>query len=136
MNAKQGRRGGTPLRNAILQDHPSSAQLLMERGADVTLSGPDGNTPLHLAAFFGDESLVKLLLEKGADGKAKNSKGETALDIVSKEWDSQLEATYQGVGRSLNRKFDLQQLQKVRPQIASLLKKNASAATSDSGPTK
>ena len=58
----------------------------MERGADVTLKGPDGNTPLHLAAFFGDEALVKLLLEKGADGKAKNSKGETALDIVSKEW--------------------------------------------------
>ena len=136
VNAKQGRRGGTPLRNAILQDHPSSAQLLMERGADVTLSGPDGNTPLHLAAFFGDESLVKLLLEKGADVKAKNSKGETALDIVSKEWDSQLEATYQGVGRSLNRKFDLQQLQKVRPQIASLLKKNASATASDSGPNK
>ena len=136
VNAKQGRRGGTPLRNAILQDHPSSAQLLMERGADVTLSGPDGNTPLHLAAFFGDESLVKLLLEKGADGKAKNSKGETALDIVSKEWDSQLEATYQGVGRSLNRKFDLRQLKTVRPQIASLLEKNASVTTNDGGPAK
>jgi hypothetical protein len=136
VNAKQGRRGGTPLRNAILQDHPSSAQLLMDRGADVTLSGPDGNTPLHLAAFFGDESLVKLLLEKGADGKAKNSKGETALDIVSKEWDSQLEATYQGVGRSLNRKFDLRQLKTVRPQIASLLEKNASVTTNDGGPAK
>lgn len=136
VNAKQGRRGGTPLRNAILQDHPSSARLLMERGADVTLSGPDGNTPLHLAAFFGDEALVKLLLEKGANNKAKNSKGETALDIVSKEWNSQLEATYQGVGRSLNRKFDLQELQKVRPQVASLLEKNASAATSDSAPTR
>jgi outer membrane protein assembly factor BamB len=136
VNAKQGRRGGTPLRNAILQDHPSSARLLIERGADAKLQGPDGNTPLHLAAFFGDEGLVKLLLEKGADSKVKNSKGETALDIVSKEWNSQLQATYQGVGRSLNRKFDLQQLQKVRPQIASLLKKNASAATSDSGPNK
>ena len=85
---------------------------------------------------FGDESLVKLLLEKGADGKAKNSKGETALDIVSKEWDSQLETTYQGVGRSLNRKFDLRQLKTVRPQIASLLEKNASVTTNDGGPAK
>jgi len=90
VNAKQGRRGATPLRNAILHDHPSSAQLLIERGADVTMSGPDGNTPLHLAAFFGDESLVKLLLEKGAMVETKNAKGETAKDVVSKEWDAQL----------------------------------------------
>lgn len=136
VNAKQGRRGGTPLRNAILQDHPSSAQLLIQRGADVTLKGPDGNTPLHLAAFFGDESLVKLLLEKGANSEAKNSKGETALDIVSKEWNRQLEATYQGVGRSLNRKFDLNQLKTVRPQIAALLEKDASTATNDSAQAK
>ena len=132
VNAKQGRGGATPLRNAILHNHSDSARLLMERGADVTLSGPDGNTPLHLAAFFGDESLVKKLLEKGANAKTENSKGETALDIVSKDWDSQLESTYQNVGRSLNRKFDLRRLQKVRPQIASFLEKNASSATDDS----
>lgn len=132
VNAKQGRGGATPLRNAILHNHSDSARLLMERGADVTLSGPDGNTPLHLAAFFGDESLVKQLLEKGANAKTENSKGETALDIVSKDWDSQLESTYQNVGRSLNRKFDLRRLQKVRPQIASFLEKNASSATDDS----
>ena len=132
VNAKQGRGGATPLRNAILHNHSDSARLLMERGADVTLSGPDGNTPLHLAAFFGDESLVKQLLEKGANAKTENSKGETALDIVSKDWDSRLESTYQNVGRSLNRKFDLRRLQKVRPQIASFLEKNASSATDDS----
>ena len=132
VNAKQGRGGATPLRNAILHNHSDSARLLMERGADVTLSGPDGNTPLHLAAFFGDESLVKKLLEKGANAKTENSKGETALDIVSKDWDSQLESTYQNVGRSLNRKFDLRRLQKVRPQIASFLEKNASSSTDDS----
>ena len=136
VNAKQGRRGSTPLRNAILQDHPDSIRLLIERGADVTLSGPDGNTPLHLAAFLGDQSLVELLLKKGANGKTKNSKGETALDIVSKEWDPQLEATYQGVGRSLNREFDLNRLQKVRPLIASLLEKRASTTTNDRAPTK
>ena len=89
------------------------------------MGGPDGNTPLHLAAFFGDASLVKLLLTKGANPETKNSKGETALDIVSKDWDPQVEATYQGVGRSLNREFDLRRLQEVRPQIASLLKENA-----------
>ena len=82
--------------------------------------------------FFGDESLVKQLLEKGANVKTENSKGETALDIVSKDWDSRLESTYQNVGRSLNRKFDLRRLQKVRPQIASFLEKNASSATDDS----
>ncbi|MAI70478.1 MAG: hypothetical protein CMM01_06155 [Rhodopirellula sp.] len=132
VNAKQGRGGATPLRNAILHNHPDSARLLMKRGADVTLSGPDGNTPLHLAAFFGDESLVKRLMEKGANAKTENSKGETALDIVSKEWDSQLESTYQNVGRSLNRKFDLRRLQKVRPQIASFMEKSASSARDDS----
>ena len=80
--------------------------------------------------------MVKLLLEKGANSEAKNSKGETALDIVSKEWNPQLEATYQGVGRSLNRKFDLNQLKTVRPQIAALLEKAASTATNDSAPAK
>ena len=136
VNAKQGRRGATPLRNAILQDHPDSARFLIERGADVTMSGPDGNTPLHLAAFFGDESLVKLLLKKGANTKTKNPKGETALDIVSKDWDPQLATSYQGVGRSLNREFDLTRLQKVRPRIASLLEQHASAGTRNSTPAK
>ncbi|MGB1814550.1 MAG: ankyrin repeat domain-containing protein, partial [Rubripirellula sp.] len=125
VNAKQGKRGATPLRNAILHNHLESARLLIQRGADASLGGPDGNTPLHLAAFFGDASLVKLLLTKGANPETKNSKGETALDIVSKDWDPQVEATYQGVGRSLNREFDLRRLQEVRPQIASLLKENA-----------
>ena len=134
VNAKQGRRGETPLRKAILKNRVDSARLLMERGADVNLKGPDGNTPLHLAAFFGDQTLVKLLLEKGADANIMNPKGETALDLVSKDMDSQLQRVYQNIGQAMNREFDISRLQKVRPQIASLLKQNM-ARTSEDNPT-
>jgi hypothetical protein len=68
--------------------------------------------------------------------ETKNAKGETAKDIVSKEWDAQLAKTYEGVGGSLNREFDLPLLQKIRPQIASLLERHTSATTEDSAPPK
>ena len=82
--------------------------------------------------------MVKLLLEKGANSvRRKNSKGETALDIVSKEWNPQLEATYQGVGRSLNRKFDLNQLQNCPTANRRLTGKSCLyATTNDSAPAK
>jgi len=63
-----------------------------------------------------------------------NPKGETALDLVSKDMDSQLQRVYQNIGQAMNREFDISRLQKVRPQIASLLKQNM-ARTSEDNPT-
>jgi len=57
----------TPLQTAIQNNHPSIANLLLEKGAEVDAKGPDG-TPLFIAARgAGDATaLLQLLLNHGA----------------------------------------------------------------------
>eukprot|EP00952_Eustigmatos_sp_NYUAD-ZCMA_P012919 51627-Eustigmatos_ZCMA.PRE.1 len=40
-------------------------QVLLERGADVTLVGPEGNTALMRATIAGRDAVVRVLLEHG-----------------------------------------------------------------------
>ncbi len=46
------------------------AQLFLDRGADVNLSGLSGISPLHWACKNGHESTVLLLLDKEAEVNA------------------------------------------------------------------
>jgi ankyrin repeat protein len=55
-------------------------ELLLAKGADVSLKDKDGRTPLYLAAESADGDIVKLLLDKGAKIDTKDDKsGFTAL---------------------------------------------------------
>jgi cytohesin len=53
------------------------AELLLDRGADVSLRDPYGNTPLHKALVAPD--VARLLLAHGADPNAPNDNGQTPL---------------------------------------------------------
>ena len=54
-------------------------QLLVERGANVSLPGRSGITPLSAAAYMGSVPIVELLMEKGADPKPLDNTGKTAI---------------------------------------------------------
>lgn len=60
------------------ENNDEMIKLLLEKGADPNIFGPNGNTPLGLATRRSFEA-VKMLVENGADVNAKHEKGKTAL---------------------------------------------------------
>jgi len=60
------------------KDNDEMIELLLEKGADPNIFGPNGETPLGLAAKYSLKA-VQMLVEKGADVNAKHEKGFTAL---------------------------------------------------------
>jgi len=60
------------------KDNDEMIELLLTKGADPNIYGPNGETPLGLAAKYSLKA-VKMLVEKGADVNAKHEKGHTAL---------------------------------------------------------
>lgn len=103
--ASRSAKGETALLTAVYRGHKEIANLLVARGAEMTIFeaaaageververlidhdaavrgfSADGWTPLHLAAFFGHAKVVEVLLAHNADVTAvsKNSNGNTAL---------------------------------------------------------
>ncbi|KAN0134304.1 Ankyrin repeat-containing domain protein [Lactarius tabidus] len=73
---------GSPLHLASLHDHFNVMQLLIQRGADITLRDNLNSTPLHLAALRGGTDSVKLLIEHGADVNAQNKENSTPLHLA------------------------------------------------------
>lgn len=75
-NAKD-EQGQTLLMHALLYMPAETAKMLLDRGADVNLTGKGGATALMVAA--GDIAKVRLLVERGADVNARSAGGNTAL---------------------------------------------------------
>ena len=69
----------TPLHLASRSGHVEVAQMLIERGADVSAQDKGGETPLHLASHSGHVEVAQMLIELGADVSAQNGDGETPL---------------------------------------------------------
>ena len=57
---------------------------LLQRGAIVTIAGPDGNTPLHLAAVRGFVNVGRSLLDHDAKTMAKNNEMQIPLQVAIK----------------------------------------------------
>lgn len=83
--------GQTPLTSAIhdptfgespVEDRNRIIDLLLMKGADVSLPGRFGRTPVMIAAAQGDTALVQRLIHMGADLSAKDESGKTALDYA------------------------------------------------------
>jgi ankyrin repeat protein len=71
----------SPLYAAVSNDHLDVAQILLDRGANLTDVNPsDNNSLLHLAARRGNVLMVRALLKRSAAKVyAKNNLGETPL---------------------------------------------------------
>ena len=84
--------GRTPLFYAVRNGNLKDAELLIEKGADMTLADQYGHTPGHVAAIktgaydpkTSDKflTILKSLKEKGADMNAKDYRGRTVLECL------------------------------------------------------
>ncbi|KAF3686668.1 Uveal autoantigen with coiled-coil domains and ankyrin repeats [Channa argus] len=71
--------GRTPLVLATQMCHPRICQLLLERGADITIRDKQNKTALILGCEFSCKDAVEVLLKSGADVKAVDSLGHDAF---------------------------------------------------------
>jgi hypothetical protein len=118
--------GSTPLIVAVTFGKTEAAKALIEAGADMTISNNEESTPLHIAAFLCRTEIVRALLDKGADKSAKNKAGSTPLDTVAGSFED-VKAVYDGIGKALKPlglRLDYDQIKKIRPQIAEMLRQN------------
>ncbi|QNL50942.1 ankyrin repeat domain-containing protein [Olivibacter sp. SDN3] len=124
INKKDPYGGSSPLITAALFDKPAMVETLIEAGADIDFQNKEGSTALITAAFFGRPEIVKILLEKGADKKIKNKFGATAYESAAAPF-NEVKSTYDMMGKLLKPmglELDYKQLEKIRPQIAAMLK--------------
>ncbi|OOG74350.1 ankyrin repeat domain-containing protein [Algoriphagus sp. A40] len=124
LNEKDPFGGSSPLITAALFDKRESVKLLLDAGADINFQNNDGSTALISAAFFGRPEVVQMLLAKGADKSIKNKYSTTALDNVSAPF-AEVKEVYDVMGNMLapmGLKLDYAYLEKVRPEIAEMLK--------------
>ena len=117
--------GNTALSTAAFHGQLDVMRLLLEKGGKVNATNEDGNTPLHVAAFMGRTEIVQLLLTKGASITQRNNRRERAIDTVSGAWSDGLAGFYRRLNQSATHKVDLEQIQKLRPQLTKLLREHA-----------
>jgi len=124
LNKKDPYGGSSPLISAALFDKPELVKTLIEAGADLNFQNKEGSTALITAAFFGRPEIVRTLLDSGADKTIKNKYGATAYESVIAPF-SEVKNTYDMMGKMLEPlglKLDYAYLEKVRPEIATMLK--------------
>ena len=129
INARDKTLGLTPLSCAVLFDHAETAELLIQKGADVNAKGRDGGTPLHSAAFLGQIETAKLLIQNGANVNAKNHKGETPSDAAGTDW----EATKFVATFLLKIEMDEEKVKTGRAKVIELLHQHGATAKTESG---
>lgn len=124
INVKDPFGGSSPLITAAVFGQTEMAKRLIDAGADINFRNNEGSTALISAAFFGRREIVELLLAAGADRRIKNKYGATAYDSVAAPF-SDVKSTYDMIVQALEPmglKIDYAYLEKVRPQIAELLR--------------
>ena len=83
--------GETALHGAIAEKHRDVAELLINKGTDLTLKSRGGWTPLHfLARHIDDQKLAELMVKHGADINARGTNGETPLSFATRAGNDQV----------------------------------------------
>jgi uncharacterized protein len=105
----QNHDGSTALHRAAEQWHWEVVQLLLEKGADVSLRTTKGETVLHKAFLAKDEVHVaglQLLFDKGIDANSRAKYGTTALHISSRRGQAAALGLLFDEGADINAKDD------------------------------
>jgi uncharacterized protein len=121
INSKEELSGSTPLMVATTFGQVEVVRFLISAGADLGARNNSGGTVLHVACFFCQPAIVELLLNTGANPREVNNVEFTPLDVVSIEFDDELDGVYRHVYESLGLKFDGQFVRRTRTQIAETL---------------
>lgn len=75
--------GVTPLMYASIRGHARVVNILLNRGADVSLAADDSFTALLASAHAGHHAATKMLLNAGADVQVTTSAGDTPLHLAA-----------------------------------------------------
>ena len=128
IDTQQPKSRTTPLMAAATWGKTPAAKLLIEKGAQLNLRNRNGSTALLSAAFFGHPETVELLLSSGADPNVQNHRGHTALDTATEPWGIKLSLLYRFLSTTMKMSIDTDKIQRVRPQIAELLRQHGGKA--------
>jgi ankyrin repeat protein len=120
-DAKEDYGGSTPLILSTIFGQGEVTRIVIDAGADLELRNSKGSTALHQACFFCRPEIVKMLLKAGADSSQTDSDGRTPLDIVTLDFDEDLQGAYLHVYDWLNLELDLDDIKSARIQIAEIL---------------
>ena len=71
------------LNTAAANGHERCLQNLLDRGADVNITGYDRWTPLHCAGWNGHKGCLEILLAHGAEINARDRNGRTPLHLAA-----------------------------------------------------
>jgi ankyrin repeat protein len=110
------------LHDAVFGEDLAAVKKLIAGGANVNEIKPDdGSTPLHTAVFMCNIEIVQALIAAKADVNAKNKKGETSLVAATIPWET-IKPGYDFLGPLLQKKFDLERIEKDRVKVAEILR--------------
>jgi len=123
INETEPMSGSTPLISAATFGKTDIVKMLIDAGADLTISNNDGTTPLHSAAFFCRVEIVQLLIDANADKTLRNNFGATPRETVIGPF-SDIKPIYEMMQEMLGPlgiQLDMARLEKTRPVIAMML---------------
>ena len=86
VDAMNGSHGGTALMEAAGSGWDSIAVVLLQSGANVSMTNYKDQTALSIAAYNGHERTAKILLNSGADLESRDDEGLTPLSVAA-NWD-------------------------------------------------
>lgn len=66
---------------AVYNQNTETAELLLNKGADINILNRNHMTPLFIAVSQDDVNMVELLLKHNADTTIRNNNGKTAFDV-------------------------------------------------------
>jgi len=114
--------GPAALSDAVFKEDLVAVKQLIAAGADVNAPKPDdGSTPLHWAVFVCNIKIVEALVAAKANVNAKNKKGETPLVAATIPWET-IKPGYDYLGNLVQKKFDLERIEKDRVKVAEILR--------------